>query len=160
MMDAFIPNRLNWEKKQLYERCWHFTSCLPMFQMSAVCEFIKDQTHMWASPSNNSRRQNNVCTHVSNQHSETKVYLYSELSSFCQWLLVSFSLLFHLSLSLLSISPSFSDSKEKSIRITVGHDKHLWDSKNFLFIHPEPGPLITQNTSSFLNLISRFCYHS
>lgn len=28
-----IPNRVNWEKKQLYERCWHFTTCLPMFHM-------------------------------------------------------------------------------------------------------------------------------
>lgn len=165
-MNASIPNRLNWEKKQLYERCWHFTTCLPMFQMAAICEFIKHQKDMWASPSNNNRRQNNVGTRVSDLHYKTKVYIYSELSythffflpmtfgffftSFLAW---SFSLLF-------LFLPSSSDSKEKWIRITVGHDKHLWESKNFLFIYSEPGPLITQNRSSFLNLIWRLCYYS
>lgn len=146
------------------ERCWRFTTCLPMFQMAAVCEFLKDQTHMWASPSNYNRRQGNVCPHVSNQNDKIKVYTYSELSHkhFFLLLTMPFGIFFtfptcSFSLFFLFLPPS-SDSK-KWIRITVGQDKHLWESKNFLFIYPEPGPLITQNTSTFLNLIWRFITH-
>lgn len=160
-MNASIPNRLNWEKKQLYERCWHFATCfrwllsVSLSKTRHICEpvllTIEDRT---------------MCAHVYPTNMIKKRCIHSELShTYFFFLSMTFGVIFtfspdcSFSLFFLFLPPS-SGSKGKWIRLTLGHDKHLWESKNFLFIYAEPGPVIIQNISFFLNLIWRLCYHS